>query len=559
MKTIYSSGLSLLLSVSAMSGALAQGGTGKLTPGAGQLRLNNKATLSANKLSPALQKEIFESNAALKLDLGKAAPSESQVPLLRRAALPFKPLVAEKNGKPVQVPDNAEVVLDDGRKLKLTEFRPQYDTMERDLNAVGYSLKGSEKSVTLRKFAAPNTVLSNKANLLKASLVPGAALNLSPAVKLQGAVPTLESGSEFEQAQVGKPITKSANKEAVGGISSRNIQLNPNLSAALQQQLAVMDGPISETVNIRKPFGWDLSNDIFGVYVKGEYSLSGKTTGASRASTEFQDLDAEFHFKANASAGGHVLSKQVELLRADASYDTNKKTDTVSLAANAYVVGQKIWGVSKSLGPSERRGSISQKKSIRVGVGASFPIWGPFSVGCELGFAGEAGFNASYELLGSGVTGQVTPYANTSAYAAGFVGLGGDLVQVGVQANLTLVNFRAQLGAQAGVGIKNTASIGAPRDVVLYEKAWLHYDLNALSGNVEAYVQTPTVRWADWVPFVGGDVIVQGHRYSSNLFDWDGFQTSGYLFNQSESIVIGKTAGTVTRIKGNVGGLKGIK
>lgn len=535
--------LSSVLLVSVAPAVLAQGGTAKSS-----LQLRQKATLSAPRLSPTLQREIFEGNSALRLDLGKDAATDAQLPLARRAAVPFKSLALIKNGKAIQ--EDAEVVLDDGRKLKLTEFRKQYDSMEKDLNAVGYSLKGTEKTVVLRKFAKPNSVLQTNAQALQATIAPGAALALSPAAKLDAsALPTLENGSEFSRAQLGSPMAQFVGKgEPAGGISSRNVALRSANLANLKVQLSALDGPVSESVNIRKPFGWDLSNDLFGVYLKGEYSLNGKTSGSSRLNTEFKDIDAEFHFKATASAGGHVLSKQAELLRAEATYDTSKKTDTVTIGANAYVVGQKIWGQSKTLGPNERRGSVEQKKSIRVGVGASFPIWGPFSVGCELGFAGEAGFKASYELMGSGVSGQVVPYANTSAYAAGFVGIGGDLVQVGVQANLTLVNFSAQFGAQAGVAIKTPAggapSLSAPRDVVLYEKAWLHYDVTALAGNVEAYVQTPTVKVADWVPFFGGDTIVEGHRYSANLFDWDGLHTSGYLFNQSESIVIGKTSGS---------------
>ena len=545
--------LSSILIISVAPASLAQGGTVKPT-----LQLRQKPTLSAPRLSPALQREIFEGNTALRLDLGKDTATDTQLPLVRRVAVPFRSLAIEKNGKKIQ--EDAEVVLDDGRKLKLTEFRKQYDSMEKDLNAVGYSLKGPEKSVVLRKFAKPNAVLQTNAQALQATIAPGAALALAPAAKLENSTPTLEAASEFSRAQLGSPMAQFVGKgEPAGGISSRNVALHSANLANLKLQLSALDGPVSESVNIRKPFGWDLSNDLFGVYLKGEYSLSGKTSGASRLNTEFKDLDAEFHFKATASAGGHVLSKQAELLRAEATYDTNKKTDTVTLGANAYVVGQKIWGQSKTLGPNERRGSVEQKKSIRVGVGASFPIWGPFSVGCELGFAGEAGFKASYDLLGSGVSGQIVPYANTSAYAAGFVGIGGDLVQVGVQANLTLVNFSAQFGAQAGVAIKAPAGGGvsptAPRDVVLYEKAWLHYDVTALAGNVEAYVQTPTVKVADWVPFFGGDTIVEGHRYSANLFDWDGLHTSGYLFNQSESIVIGKTSGSSVPGK-NLGTIK---
>lgn len=428
---------------------------------------------------------------AAKVNLGPAELSPNQASPLRTIKAPFAEIPAlAKLGK---VPsDDDEVTVEGGRKLKFGEYKKWRDGLEQRLNELGFSLKEEGKEFTLRSATGNKSALAQQQLKLRDE-VKAAAFAAPPA----------------------NPAIRAARGARKAGTPARPGATSPS------------------TVNITKNFSKQLGGESINLKLNADLTVTGKATGGGPSNAlDVADMDSEFHLTAKGTATGTLLNKTFELARLEGGYDTDKQSDTVKLRGSLFVGGQQVWAENKTLTPEQRRGDLKKERSVEVSGKGSVPIFGPVTVSAEFGIRGTAGVKARYELGGSTLNGEVNPYIDVDGFAEGAVAVGtGDinLLSAGVYADLTFAKYDMKLGANVGLGVKGS-------DVVVFENVYWHNDLELLSGELGAFVKTPEVK-------VFGKTLAEPKTYKTELFDFDGFKSVGYLLNHSLEKKIGQVGG----------------
>ncbi|MGC4046962.1 MAG: hypothetical protein QM758_24470 [Armatimonas sp.] len=432
---------------------------------------------------------------ALRVKLAKTELTSGEIKPIRSTKAAFAPLdVKAKLGR---VPaDSDDVTLDGGRKIKYGDYKKWRDSFETSLNGVGFSLKDPGTTFKVRSAAAPELgQMQLQRQQLLTEGTPGA---LTATRGLQDKLTPIAINTKILPKKIGTVLV-----------------------------------PTERTVNITKTFSKQLGISVANLKLNADLNINGKVSNLSPTNAQgIQDIDSEFHLTAHGTANGTLLKKTFELARAEGGYDTNKKTDTVKMHASLFVAGQQLLNDNRTLTGTQRRGTINKQRSVEFGGQASIPVFGPISVSAEFGVRGNAGLRANYNLAGSSLNGEVNPFVDVDGYAEGAVGIGAfgiDIAKVGAYANLTFAKLDMKLGANVGLGVRN-------KDVLLFEGAHWHNDLELLSGEMGVFVKTPEVS-------VFGVTIVDAHRYDAELFDFTGFKTSSFLINQSKETVIGQVAG----------------
>ena len=427
---------------------------------------------------------------ALRVKLGKTELGSGEVKPTRNTKAPFAPIdTKEKLGR---VPaDTEEVTLNGNQKLKYGEYKKWRDGIETNLNELGFSLKDPGKVFKVRSASASeqNQLQEQRRQFLS-----------------EGTPGTLSRGVQDRFAVLDK-----------FKIPGPGIVITPTKGNTPFR---------AKNIQITKTFNKQLGIDVANLALNADLNINGRVTNNSPATAQgIQDIDGEFHLVARGTATGKLLKKSFELARAEGAYDTNKKTDSVKMRASLFVAGQQVLNENKTLTGAQRRGETKRERSVEFSGTADIPVFGPIKVSAEFGVRGKAGIIAKYNLGGSTLNGEVNPFVDVDGFAEGAVGIGAggfDLAKAGVHADITFARFDMKLGANVGLGVRN-------KDVLIFENAYWHNDLELLSGSMGVFVDI--------------DFILATKRFETELFDFPGFKTSSFLLNQSKETVVGQVAG----------------
>jgi hypothetical protein len=450
-----------------------------------------------------------------------------------RRPVPFKPweVLNPEDGKPIAA--DAELTLPDERKVKAGDFYRELNRVERQLNAIGYSLRDEPEDEVLQEVALSESFRGQIENL-HAGQAPLAGPFKPVAIEPPRARPMdpmlLQSLNrrKFEFYNDNKPQgpKKRAVEVDVGflgpGEATRLLVKAPDPEYGFQ-------GNIRFTADARDFLReWSETNNVRLVNVATAPKVIRRPKEVHRAEDWYKDLGNSKYFSAYLKS--HVeLHGTIEYVRAGASGQ-----------AGARIFGNNLTLLSASAGAfGPKEGSVEAAASLSV-LGVSYldfhdsgaEVWlfdkashsidvsykvhfmvGPIPVSVKLGARGEAGI--AYGLMAGPLQTAVRlqPFVHTSGYAQG--GIDAIVAGGGVEASLTLLDYDGEAKAELGLLLDS----GSPAYTERYSYC---HGIHSLDGRVSAYafIHVPRFGIPPW----------KKKTYRTTLFDWEGFETHGCPF-----------------------------
>ena len=454
-------------------------------------------------------------------------PAMKSLQVMKRAPLPFTPFEVRdpETGEPIS-PD-VIFTLPNGQRLRAGEYYAEINRLEREFNALGYSLRDPEPRVLLQKSVidlgkvkAQVSVLDRDAGSPLRITTPvkprtGADAGLTrprdqPRVAGQPArSPTLSPGRPATPATglAPEPPAMKAPPGTAGTPSTRLTETpppaRPGLSATKERAATELvcptcpSGPLLD-----KTRSWHYSagsNDVISGYLKGKLTLRGWVGVAQ--------------LKGETRAGGWLFGNEVRLLRMDSELMAGSGSNRVRIMLS--VAGQQLLNVNQSR-IARLDGSSSKEQPIDEGTTIPFSI-GPIPVSVTLGVQGRAGLGYQYALEDGGVDSDLGPFVDTRAYARAAVDL--KVAGAGVEGNLTMLKNGLQLAGDIGT----RATVARPH---LYYAFSGHNELTLLKGRISAIAWVYKPRWG-FPPW-------KKKEYEWQIIDWGGFHEKRYIFRQGE-------------------------
>ncbi len=399
---------------------------------------------------------------------------------IQQAALPFVAfeLKDSKTGKvPLDKRTGKEVTLDtqftlpNGKKITVGRYLEQRNSLERNLNQMGYSLRDKAAEV-----------------------------------KIGG--PSIEAATL--QKQAGIISTKHLRLNVPKPGFQEELQSEKNLHLKLQPQSQKIRLAALGPANLAHPNmiakNWDMpmgDPDSFYVDLSGRLELDGSATGTVLNGVTKADCS--------------IVKQKLELLKITGNLKSPKSADMtasldLSVLGNSVSVlhntSATVWEISDKASQQ-----ISKEYKYRFSVG---PV--PMSV--TIGARGEAGVKYYVGLAPGAITGLLTPFVHSSAYVdAAAVDI--EVVSNGAGGEVVILND--------DLVIKGNVSLQLDQANKPY--IWQDYSalnqMDSLSGKLYLFVK---VYECDFSSFSCGD-----KKYTLDLWDWQGFKESDYLFKDTKT------------------------
>ena len=350
---------------------------------------------------------------------------------------------------------------------------------------------------------------------------------------------TLRSGRKVTAAQYFGAINELEQKLCAIGYSLRNPQTKSIIQrlnvdqAKLQEQkrrLAARSSapsvtavgsdvrvpPKGERTQINTVNSWSArlgDPEILAVFLDAKVQLTGSPT--------ITKVDAE------ANAGCDIFGSHNNVLRGTVALAT-PKTGAMNTRVNLSAFGVSFFDLDKNTTANfmkeERLSSGPWKKSIEY----NFTLEGiPVSV--ELGASFTIGANYKIDLRPTNATAILAPSVRSSAFLQAAVDLEADFgiavigAEAGAEGKIILLNDDMTLQGQLSIDLDPS---GKP---FFFERYFGVNNLEALSGSLEVYVEVCAE-----VPFLWEEC----KKYSTTLWNFDGFKDNGILFKGSRKTFI---------------------
>jgi hypothetical protein len=467
-----------------------------------------------------------------------AQPGKIKIPTVERefnpsllrytklAPIPFKPFVrTDEKGNPIA--QKGVVTLPNGKTLPAEQYFRELDASEQYLNEHGYSLRTLPETTpttiasipvdeaSLRQQLqrapaltrlAPQTNFAQNFNLDALNATRPIAPNQATAIKL--GIPeklltpeVLANGNKVAASKLGGTL-RSGGIVIFGPVSAQLGTWTTSLHANL------ICTPFDKTKN----WAWNLGNtSTLAVNITGSIGYSGVACPPPPPSGP---PDTQTHFTVNAEGNvdGSVYGNTKNLLKVTGSLAGDRSTNKITASLGVIVLGQTIasvnqtynahWGVSNTV-----------SRGVDFSSGFYIPI-GPFSIHATVGVQGQAGYQYALDLYPTAVGFSATPSVTASGYAQ--AGLNAIVAEGGIGANFTLVDWKMNVQASAGVGWYYGA--------LAYGNLYADTNTNLLSGNIYVYAKYWTCCHHWVVPYQ-----VQTNY---DLYSWSGYHYNSVLFNE---------------------------
>jgi len=436
----------------------------------------------------------------------------SSIKINRRPPVPFIPfpMINPSTRKPAAADET--LTLPDGRKVKAGEFYAELNRIEKELNALGYSLRTMPDNVLLQE-----SVIGSQR--LGVPNPPASQVRLSRA-EIERLVRQPVAASDGQRALMGDELTELAIENVRRRNPQRNVVIDDNTIKILPgttPQPLTSPPPALKTFHNEKPFGWSYPEGAseFVAYVNGKIQPDGVVYPFSKVA-ELNQSGTEFQLGAEMRAGGTILGKNFDLVQATAKFrspaDTTKP---LNASLKLSVLGATVYNFAKNYYTNlELKDSISRTVNTPE-VPFGIPL-GPVFVGGHLGAKGTAGFNYGVSLNHTGVSGNVDPFVHTEAYGEG----GASIVVGGAGLGVSLTLVKADLN------LYGNAALGWLLGWFAVNQIYADYALDMLSGRLYAYVYTYVPCWTGLCK----------KQWEHNFWKWKGFKFGGTLFEQKQII-----------------------
>ncbi|MBS1496861.1 MAG: hypothetical protein JSU03_08260 [Bacteroidetes bacterium] len=465
--------------------------------------------------------------------------SDSRLKVERKTPIPFKPFdMVDLKGRKI---DPNETTVINGKKITAREFFDKLNEIERDQNGKGYSIR-NEKTALQVNLVTPASSLDGRVPELSRSIgrVKSEAelKSLSPTSKMIGNF-RLNPYGNYNDAERKKMAESKFSVDAQGNlnISPNNNSLESTLKTThFSKKFGNTHAPIKDLKDLTATTGNSTTSGalkvISDITVK-DWSLGDASTfKAGVQATLLRSAKiyhynpqspgsskSEFKIDAKAKLYGEIHNNSFDMLLGEvelfAPADSSKPMsvkEQIQLAGITVLNATQNFTQSKTLAKSNARN-----------FDYSYPYYVPICCGVgftgKIGIKGSVGLNYHCSVFRTVVNLDASPVMEIKGYAEGGASVGG-IATVGAGIDLTFLKGSIPLNSYVGLWAQNADQI------VIGYNYYMGYELNMLSGRFYVYADV-------CCPWVGC------HRLGSvNLFNWNGFNSSGTIVDGGKNEVI---------------------
>jgi hypothetical protein len=435
--------------------------------------------------------------------LGEARIDPARIKINRRTPIAYKPIEMRDPKTGREIPPDEVLTLSNGKKMTAREYFTELNRLEREFNALGYTLRGPERRVKLQEVIIDRRKYEQQSRLLQS-------------MHKSGTPPSPPNRQRFEREQQesinSAPVKIEALKETLTRKGHKFSVVRPPTKGTAKMPMVTIEaldivpfkGPQSTKVK-----EWNVEiidkNDPFYAELTGRIELQAK-------------LD-EMRLLADGKANAALFGEEFNLLHLTgdlgASLKTGKGNITVKLVD---FLGNTLINIDESEDASFTKSGNLPLKPLDVHTTARFMI-GPVPVSVTVGARGEIGLNYNLGVAPLSAQANLIPYVNSSIYAQAAVDIG--LVKAGVEGELVLLKDEFTLSGAVSLEHKPVVSKGEPVKLFFRQAYSAHNKMTALSGSLSVFADILCPLFCDGVEF------------TYEIFSWPGLTKEGYLFNET--------------------------
>jgi hypothetical protein len=433
---------------------------------------------------------------------------KKNIKVYKRTRLPFKPFKVLDPATGRQIAPSTVLTLPDGKKITAQKYYTELNKLERDFNALGYSLdfrRDPAKRVKLQKIVldpATVTQMNRQKRLLQdthrfRTLAPPKsidALQREFRINLNKDRIRLKRLQRFRQPQ--QIRTSQGTLEQL---------LLPYAYAAPEDQAR----PYNKSIETRKyEYGY---RDVFAIFFNGGTVLSGDSNKAGVNSV--------------AEAGAYVFNNKLTMLRITGALSAPLASGNMQARLTMTVLGETRLRINQSKPVPLNVDQLPQipslaladrsSESLDESFESSFAL-GPILLSVKFGVRASAGVDYGLFASPANANGRFGPFVASDLYAQ--AGLNIIIAKAGVSCTLVLLDNCLTLSGQ----LKVDADQRGP----YFSAVFSIYDrFEALSGEVSLYacILVPKFALPPW-----------GYKcWDWEIAKWEGLQAKGYIVKQS--------------------------
>jgi hypothetical protein len=423
--------------------------------------------------------------AAVQVHLGKLQVDPAHVKVHKRTAIAHKPLEMLDPKTGAKLAADKLIDLPSGKKVKAASYFAEINKLEKKFNEIGYTLRDrTNAKVVLQQSHVDEKELGDQSKKLTT-----AHLAFNPqtmrAVLKRADLEKKHLETQKQDADRVKNLAQAA-PAAAGGGAAKPAQTVKTWSNTLGKK-----GLVTAYLNTR---------------------------------LESKGSPDEVSFQTEASAGGTLIGKDLNVVKANCSISSQTK-GTSRANLHVYLLGQHVINLDKS-GTTAWNLSDSKTHSIDVHSDFHFSI-GPIPMSARLGAKGSAGIRYLLAVRPAHATVQVIPFVDARVYVQAAVDLG--MVSGGGKGELVLLKSELRIGADLDV------NVDPAKGPYFAEHVYAHNQMDMLSGKISA--------WAKVSYFIGS------HEWHYDLWSWKGLKVNGYLFNEQRTTYLTSDSQSVAQTK----------
>ncbi|MBJ2176325.1 hypothetical protein JBL43_18885 [Aureibaculum sp. A20] len=448
--------------------------------------------------------------------------------------VPFK--LEDDKGRAIS--SGKRIVLKNGKAATAQEVINELNEIEKKLNAKGYSLR-NKTSPIISKTVTSSAYLDGKRKMVprsKGVLKKGTVLKNYMSLEKKVKIESSTSGGRTKTITL-KPFSMYTEREKIEVNKYNYLTESGTIKAKKQKgarrfinikpkQIGNLS-PISEYKPSDKRANWNFGNPkTFQASIEGTLHRYAKIYPFDPKNPEKNK--SEFNVSATGKVKGTLRENSMDILNASCGFYV-PSNESKKMRANMQV---KILGTTIFNKSTLHSQQASFSKVHAKSFDNSFEIEVPIVAGIDfvglVGIRGEVGFEYNGEIHRTVAMVKGKPIVNLEGY--GKAGI--EFLKVfggGVEGTLSFIKGELELQAYSGIFNQNSEQI------VVGINHYFGYDINILKGSLNAYAE---VCVPEFVPIYGGDC----KRYKHNLFDWDGFSSSGTVDQGSATYTLANIA-----------------
>lgn len=445
---------------------------------------------------------VFAQNETLSNDTlqrqQQNAPREidpSLIKVNRRQPVSFQPFEMRDPETGAEISPEKVLTFPDGKQAKAGEYYAELNRIERELNALGYSLREDWENITIQESIVDEAALQSQARGIRAAINQNKPFRVRSFEEFNR--DAMQTQPRFDTVEISKPpvIIRQIPGNGAGSVKVGGVIKRPETAVEVDKLNLPPKKPV--VAGSVKEYPYSIGDPkLFAGYVNGRLELKG--------SEENMTLLGE------AKAGASIFGVTADLLRLNGNMYAPKKGNMTGK------VGLDVLPFGTVYSLSLDGASVSKKDAVTKTLDVTFANFrvmvGPVPVQVKAGAQGSAGFKYYAGLNPASAVAELTPFVHSKVY----VQAGVDIVVAGAGAGaeMTLLNYDLSMYGAARLWVQTPEGQTKPM-LGIRQQYQIAHKLEMLNGSAYAYayIYVPKFGIPPW----------KKKEWRWDIWKWNGF------------------------------------